>query len=151
MSDLIERQAAIDSMTNTLWHYPNECYRNLNEYEFAKGLSELGLKSVPSAQPYTEADIQKMQDLEQAELDKAYECGRASAQPEQRWIPVIESMPEESGRYFAIAIEKENGKEVYGIVEYHALTHQFIAWDSMTIIAWYPIPDRRRIQEMSNK
>lgn len=50
-TDCISRQAAIDAMTNTLWHYPNECYRNLNEYEFAKGLSELGLKSVPSAQP----------------------------------------------------------------------------------------------------
>lgn len=49
--DLISRQAAIDAMTNILWHYPNECYRNLNEYEFAKGLAELGLKSVPSAQP----------------------------------------------------------------------------------------------------
>ena len=49
--DLISRQAAIDAMTNTLWHYPNECYRNLNAYEFAKGLAELGLKSVPSAQP----------------------------------------------------------------------------------------------------
>ena len=80
--DLISRQDAIDAMTNTLWHYPNECYRNLNEYEFAKGLSELGLKSVPSAKPYTEAEIQKMQELEQAELQKAYECGRASAQPE---------------------------------------------------------------------
>ena len=51
MSDLIDRQAAIDEMTNTLWHYPNECYRNLNNYEFAKGLAELGLKSVPAAQP----------------------------------------------------------------------------------------------------
>ena len=49
--DTIYRQAAIDAMTNTLWHYPNECYRNLNEYEFAKGLAELGLKSVPPAQP----------------------------------------------------------------------------------------------------
>ena len=51
VNDCISRQAAIDSMTNTLWHYPNECYRNLNEYEFAKGLAELGLKSVPPAQP----------------------------------------------------------------------------------------------------
>ena len=51
MDDLISRQAAIDAMANTLWHYPNECYRNLNEYEFAKKLAELGLKSVPSAQP----------------------------------------------------------------------------------------------------
>ena len=50
-NDLISRQDAIDAMTNTLWHYPNECYRNLNEYEFAKGLAELGLKSVSSAQP----------------------------------------------------------------------------------------------------
>ena len=46
--DCISRQMAIEAMTNTLWHYPNECYRNLNEYEFAKGLVELGLKSVPS-------------------------------------------------------------------------------------------------------
>jgi hypothetical protein len=50
-NDCISREAAIDSMTNTLWHYPNELYRNLKEYEFAKGLAELGLKSVPSAQP----------------------------------------------------------------------------------------------------
>ena len=49
--ELISKEAAIDAMTNTLWHYPNECYRNLNEYEFAKGLAELGLKSVPPAQP----------------------------------------------------------------------------------------------------
>lgn len=49
--DCVRRQDAIDAMANTLWHYPNECYRNLNEYEFAKSLAELGLKSVPSAQP----------------------------------------------------------------------------------------------------
>ena len=62
--DLISRQAAIDAMANTLWHYPNECYRNLNEYEFAKGLAELGLKSVPSAQPeqrYTEEELRVFQ------------------------------------------------------------------------------------------
>lgn len=49
--DSVNRQDAIDAMANTLWHYPNECYKNLNEYEFAKGLAELGLKSVPPAQP----------------------------------------------------------------------------------------------------
>ena len=57
MSDLIERQKAIDAMTNTLWHYPNECYKNLNEYEFSKGLAELGLKSVPSAQSEIEESL----------------------------------------------------------------------------------------------
>lgn len=60
MRDPIERQDAIEAMTNTLWHYPNECYRNLNEYEFAKGLAELGLKSVPSAQQeITEDDVKE--------------------------------------------------------------------------------------------
>lgn len=56
--DLISRQAAIDAMAKALWYYPNACYRNLNEYEFAKGLAELGLKSVPPAQsePFVDAD-----------------------------------------------------------------------------------------------
>ena len=49
--DCISRAEAIDAMTTTLWHYPTECLRNINNYEFAKGLAELGLKSVPSAQP----------------------------------------------------------------------------------------------------
>lgn len=51
MNDLISRQAAIDAMTTMLFHYPIECLRNINKYEFAKGLAELGLKSVPSVQP----------------------------------------------------------------------------------------------------
>lgn len=49
--DCVDRQKAIDAMTTTLWHYPTECLRNINKYEFAKGLAELGLKSVPSVQP----------------------------------------------------------------------------------------------------
>ena len=49
--DLISRQAAIDSMTEIIWHYPNELYPGLNAYETARGLAEMGLLSVPSAQP----------------------------------------------------------------------------------------------------
>lgn len=59
MSDLISRKDAIDAMTTMLWHYPTECLRNINEYEFAKGLAELGLKSVPSVQPETATVITK--------------------------------------------------------------------------------------------
>lgn len=40
------------------------------------------LEQLPSAQP-TDADIQKMQDIEQAMLEKAYECGRHDA---AQWI-----------------------------------------------------------------
>ena len=45
------------------------------------------ISMLPSAQPYTEEEIQAMQDLEQAQLDKAYQIGveegLQSAQPEQ--------------------------------------------------------------------
>ena len=37
------------------------------------------IKQFPSAQPYTDEEIQKMQDIEQAQLDKAYEMGKADA------------------------------------------------------------------------
>jgi hypothetical protein len=72
--DTISRRMAIDAMANTLWHYPNECYRNLNKYEFAKGLAELGLKSVPPAQP----EIIRCKDCKHHHRDNsgAYYCGR---------------------------------------------------------------------------
>ena len=140
MSDLIDRQAAIDSMTNTLWHYPNECYRNLKEYEFAKGLSELGLKSVPSAQPYTEAEIQKIQDLEQAEIQKAYELGKLDA--ESRWIPCSEKLPEYSGRYLVSVLDGIDRRTT--VAPYHpqsrtrSLTGRMAYWK---VIAWMPLPE----------
>lgn len=39
-------------------------------------------EQLPSAQPYTEDEIQKIQDLEQAQLDKMYELGKQTARPE---------------------------------------------------------------------
>lgn len=50
-----------------------------DEPEAAIGIDErpvyCPLVEIPSAQPYTEEEIQAMQDLEQAQLDKAYELG----------------------------------------------------------------------------
>lgn len=82
--DVIYRQAAIDAMTSTLWHYPNECYRNLNEYEFAKGLAELGLKSVPSAQP----EIIRCKDCKYWEYDVIFADGwcRGKHQGNPEWF-----------------------------------------------------------------
>ena len=40
------------------------------------------IKPLPSAQQYTDEEIQKMQDMEQAQLDKAFGLGREDAQPE---------------------------------------------------------------------
>lgn len=67
------------------------------KYDMNTGVTWIPLEYVeqlPSAQPYTEAEIQKMQDLEQAELDKAFELGKQSAQPEPQWIPCSERLPE---------------------------------------------------------
>ena len=114
MSDIISRQAAIDAMTNTLWHYPNECYRNLNEYEFAKGLAELGLKSVPSAQP------------------------------EQRWIPCSERLPKpeskEQRRGFYLTT---NGYGSVGVTRYEFYNDfQKTGWQNdIRIDAWMSLPE----------
>lgn len=47
----------------------------------------------PPAQPYTAEEIDKMQELESAQVEKAYELGRESAQPEEAipisWIEAI--------------------------------------------------------------
>ena len=51
MSDPIDRQAAIESVADEIWHYPNECYKNLNVFENAKDLAEHALRGLPSAQP----------------------------------------------------------------------------------------------------
>ena len=67
MDDTISRQAAIDA---------------INKYACNTQRIYEAIKTLPSAQPYSDAELQKMQELEQAELQKAYECGRASAQSE---------------------------------------------------------------------
>ena len=75
--DLIERQAAIDALDGEI-----EITGRTNA-EAVKGYVRLvrdRLERLPSAQPYTDAEIQKMQDLEQAEIQKAYELGKLDAE-----------------------------------------------------------------------
>ena len=92
-SDTISRKAAIDAILAVTG---NSSVRELYEHVQEHGLSDMWsggvnaaidiIIAVPSAQPDTEAEIQKMQDLEQAQMDKAYELGyeegKVSAQPE---------------------------------------------------------------------
>ena len=84
--DVISRQVALDALY--MPDYENgEAY---SQYVNDKRAIEL----VPSAQPtYTDEEIKKMQDLESAEIEKAYqlgyEDGKKDAQPERkkgRWI-----------------------------------------------------------------
>jgi hypothetical protein len=69
MDDLISRQAAIDALDKRFDDVPMEL--TVEILQLRKDLRE----RIPSAQPYTDDEIQTMQDLEQAELDKAYQLG----------------------------------------------------------------------------
>jgi len=52
------------------------------DYDLSMGQVVKGIHALPPVTPqYTEAEIQKMQDLEQAELEKAYKLGKAEIQP----------------------------------------------------------------------
>lgn len=73
MSDLIDIQAAIDAF----WSLDVELRPSVIDAILNR------LNGLPSAQPsYTEEQIQTMQDLENTEIEKAYELGRKSAQSE---------------------------------------------------------------------
>lgn len=71
--DAISRQNALDCLTAT----------GLKKFDFILDARDK-IKNLPSVTPqYTDAEIQKMQELEQAEIEKAYELGKAS-QPKTR-------------------------------------------------------------------
>ena len=61
MSDLISRAELFDELNRRGVPYNAEVNMVIN--------------GMPSAQPYTDEEIQAMQNLEQAQLDKAYELG----------------------------------------------------------------------------
>ena len=50
MSDLIKRADAIEAVAGAIWHYPNQCYKDLNVYEFAEALAKDALSALPSAE-----------------------------------------------------------------------------------------------------
>lgn len=49
--DCISRQDAVVEVTNALWHYPNQLYKNLNKYEVAWGVVSDALRNLPSVTP----------------------------------------------------------------------------------------------------
>lgn len=78
MNDLISRAALFNSLANV---------KTLEE-AFAV------IQGMPAAARYTEDEVEKMQKLEAAEIQKAYELGREEGKP--RWIPCAERLPENS-------------------------------------------------------
>lgn len=127
--DCISREAAIDQL--------RQSYNLLD--------AEQRLEDLPSAQP-TDADIQKMQDIEQAMLDKAYECGKQDA---VQWIPCKERLPESSSddlEYPTVIICCDDGTVTLAC--YYESTKEWGCgenFDSKCFpSAWMPLPEPYR-------
>ena len=84
VNDCISRKAAIEALGERpmVWIGSDYELGAKNQYD----ADVLALKTVPSAQPYTDEDIQKLQNIEQAQFDKirelAYQDGKADAMAE---------------------------------------------------------------------
>lgn len=75
--DAISRQAAIDVMIK-IEQDDIEQYGCSIPEGFDSDPAVKALENLPSVKPqYTDAEIQKMQDMQQAEIEKAYELGKA--------------------------------------------------------------------------
>ena len=77
-SDVISRQAAIDAIEPTL-----KSILQGNSYKAVNVMDKI--RDLPSAQPFTSEQIQTMQELESAQVEKAYELGKAD-RPTGHWI-----------------------------------------------------------------
>jgi len=102
----ISRQQAIDAI---MGEYPDAHYP---DWYASK------IRALPSVQPYTAEEIDKMQELESAQLEKAYELGRESAQPEERTEKRTEThacdlISRQAAIDGKISIQCANGVEIY--------------------------------------
>jgi len=87
-----------------------------------------------SAQP-TDADVQKMQDIEQAMLEKAYECGKQDA---AQWIPCSERMPDPTA-YYLISDGSGTWVSIWNGEDWMSVTGLPIT--IIDVIAWMPLPE----------
>lgn len=82
-------------------------------------------------------------------LHNAYELGRQSVQPEQKWIPCSERLPEENGQYLITIkykhvnnsyedIYAEHGEWLDGEWDMFCFGH---CGEVEDIIAWMPLPE----------
>jgi len=88
-TDVISRQAAIDAVGKAMPQLttPDGCGEFDHEIQIAAEAFSDCMKIIndlPSAQPFTSEQIQTMQELESAQVEKAYELGKAD-RPTGRW------------------------------------------------------------------
>ena len=100
------------------------------------------IRTMPSAQPFTEEQIQTMQELESAQLEKAYELGKADR---LKWIPCGERLPKKDGRYQVTRYDYVTNTEFIDILWYE----ENLWWNrhstgDYAVTAWMPLPEAYR-------
>lgn len=75
-NDMISRQQVLDALAKL----QDKTCGTMANYAVLDAIGDVA--NLPTAQPYTEAEIQRMQDLEQAEFDKVFELGREEGRKE---------------------------------------------------------------------
>ena len=100
------------------------------------------LEQLPSAHPtYTDEEIQKMQDLESAEIEKAYQLGYEDGKVKPHWIPVSERPPKKDGRYQVTRLDYVTDTKFIDILWYEKNTWwNRQATGDYAVIAWMPLP-----------
>lgn len=97
MDDLISRKVAIKAIESL-----QDCYNGFSD-TFDKACIIGVLDELPSAYPYSDAEIQKMQDLEQAQFDKVYQIGYEEGKKDAQPEPLIDT----EQRIFLAAMSRE--------------------------------------------
>lgn len=135
--DAISRRTVQDYIAKYLSQY---LYNDVRE---AVEVIDEYIGELPSVKPqYTDAEIQKMQELEQAEIEKAYELGKA-----EQWIPVSE-LPEKAGRY-VVTISGTSDDRIDDSIGDKIDTAYFAGgmWYKSNIKAWMPVPPYKEESE----
>lgn len=134
--DLISRSAAIDAVHEEfdgclVWDESGQ--RTADEFEII-------INRLPSAQSYTDEEIQKIQDLEQEQFykihDLAYQEGKADA---MMWTSCSDRLPE-----YGEVVLTINDDEDYEVN--HIIDEDTGEWFYEGAIAWMPLPPYKEVE-----
>ena len=151
-SDLISRQDAMNELKemqdyisykifcaeNNPTEYAEDYIRNMEQQSVGIAHVEHRILELPSAQPFTEEQIQTMQELEAAQVEKAYELGKADR---PKWIPCSERLPENGEKVLCQTITKKG--QINMVIGFYDFERWCCGMNS-NVIAWMPLPEAYR-------
>lgn len=104
--DAVSRQAVLDVLDKN--KYSNEfCEEHHIDWSINLGMAHIVVNGLKPVTPqYTDDEIQKMQDLEQAEIQKAYELGKAENPKIGHWIMPVQDDGMSDSIYYQVRCSK---------------------------------------------